>query len=245
METAHNIKSRSFSNKAHELSHYLFFADQFRQFISLGHGSWHSATVERSSSTDALLNKLKELATLPKGWRFGEGIPTKPEVLIATLDLYYRIARYDLKADAFPWSNGSVSLVFYERDMCVEISIHERDIYDVVVEKGYGFEYDILNEIDNASFEDVNEAINKTMEPKWNLYESYMKGNITEQWGDSSRAALQIPAVEPEFLWSIWNASRRSEELHADISPTTTRMWPGNQLFIGTSPKESRPVTHG
>ena len=167
METAHNTpSSESFYYKAHEMSHYSFLADHPSQFTSLGGASWywHSVTAGRSSSTDALLNKLKELASLPDGWHFGEGVPTRPEVLIATLDLYYRTARYDLKTDAFPWSNGSVSLVFYERDMCVEISIHERDTYDVVVEKGYGFEYDILLDIDNASFEDANQAINSIMD---------------------------------------------------------------------------------
>lgn len=234
MDTVHSESSKFGYIQAHELSHRSAFVTNLL-YVLRRSNPFYGFAGERSSSTEALLNKLNDLANLAEGWHFGEGVPTKPEVLIATLDLYYRIARYDLKVDAFPWPNGYVTLVFYNADKCVEIVIRERDDYDVVVEQGHGFDYDVLHEIDNASFEDVRQALNKTTEPSWNLYESFTKDLMTESADDFAPPASQIQVMEPESRQWTWHVLKESGEPHAATLPSITRTSREPRLFIGSS----------
>ena len=185
---------------------------------------------------DPLLKKLAELASLPAGWDYGDGIPTRREVTRTAIGLYRHMAKSGLKVDAFPWPNGSVSLVFYRGDMCVEVNIFTQDTYDVVVEKGYGFEYDVMSEISDASLDDVEQAIATIMEPQWYSPGSSIGAFTIIGLGDSGRVVSQIPATNQEFPSLTWNASGSKEDFHVTTSPSIMPEWPETLSSIGMYP---------
>lgn len=126
----------------------------------------HVATYSQSSPlkadlrSDPLLAKLQELAALPNGWRFGEGIPPHPTTLDNAREIYRMVASRGLKADAFPGSDGSLILVFYANERCVEISIAQDGRMNVCVEEGEGADFQEMKEIPNAPLADAVEEIN-------------------------------------------------------------------------------------
>ena len=185
------------------------------------------------SAFDPLLTKLAKLASLPAGWDYGVGIRTRREVTRTAIDLYHHMAKFGLKADAFPWPNGSLSLVFYRGDMCVEVNIHDQDEYHVVIEKGYGFEYDIMHEIPDASLDDVEQAITTIMEPQWYSPESSIGTFTIINLGDSGLVVSQIPAINQEFLSWIWNALVSKSDFHVTTSPSIMPEWLESPSSIG------------
>lgn len=126
----------------------------------------HVATYSQSSPLkadlrpDPLLAKLQELAALPNGWRFGEGVPPHPTTLDNAREIYRMVASRGLKADAFPGSDGSLILVFYANERCVEISIAQDGRMNVCVEEGEGADFQEIKEIPNALLADAVEEIN-------------------------------------------------------------------------------------
>lgn len=126
----------------------------------------HVATYSQSSPLkadlrpDPLLAKLQELAALPNGWRFGEGVPPHPTTLDNAREIYRMVASHGLKADAFPGSDGSLILVFYANERCVEISIAQDGGMNVCVEEGEGTDFQEIKEIPNALLADAVAEIN-------------------------------------------------------------------------------------
>ena len=189
--------------------------------------------VAAGGTSDPLLTKLERLASLPEGWHYGDGSPTRHEITITAIDLYHQMAKYGLKADAFPWPNGSLSLVYYNGDMCVEIDIHSKDEWDLIVEKGYGFEYDEIHEVSDASFEDIEQAITSIMEPLWYSPESFIKNFTIMNLGDSGLAVLPTPAMALGSLPLTWNVLGNEGAFRVATLPATTPKWPESQSSIG------------
>ena len=185
------------------------------------------------STSDPLLTKLDKLASLPAGWHYGDGSPTRHEVTTTAISLYHQMAKFGLKADAFPWPNGSLSLVFYSGDMCVEINIHSQDEWDLIVEKGYGFEYDEIHDVSDASLEDIERAITTIMEPQWYSPESFIENFTIMNLGDSGLVVLPTPAMALESLPLTWNALGKEGAFHVGTLPTITPKWPESQSSIG------------
>ena len=110
---------------------------------------------DADSPPDPLLKKLQELADLPDGWRFGEGLPPQPNALLAAREIYQEAAPFRLKADAFPGADGSLTLTFYAAERCVEVGISPDGNIDISVEDGYGFDFEEIKDISDASLLDV------------------------------------------------------------------------------------------
>lgn len=110
-------------------------------------------------SPDPLLTKLQELADLPDGWRFGEGISPQPAVLHKAEEIYQLTASLRLRADAFPGADGSLSLVFYVEERCVEIHISRNGKINLCVEEGEGFTFQESKDISDASVAEAVEQV--------------------------------------------------------------------------------------
>ena len=116
---------------------------------------------------DKMLEKIEECANLPKNWGHDASIPTKPEITKAAKELHAMASKFGLYGNAFPWSNGNLNMCYYvnlntEDVTCTEIELHlingNIEMY-LCVEKGYGSDYTTLYEKDDATLEDVENAL--------------------------------------------------------------------------------------
>ena len=151
--------------------------------------------------SDPLLTKLQELADLPDGWRFGEGIPPRSTVIHIAQKIYQRLADFRLRADAFPGIDGSLTLVFYADERCVEIYISQDGRLDLSVEEGEGFDFREVKDISNASVSNAVEEVRLLAQKfnKWHLSGSSIHGNTIDMQSASAVHALLTPVTGQEY----------------------------------------------
>ena len=150
-------------------------------------------------SPDPLLIKLEELARLPDGWRFGEGIPPQPTVIHTAREIYQRLADFRLQADVFPGVDGSLSLVFYAEERCVEIHVSQDKGINISVEDGEGFDFREIKEISNVSITEAVEEVlllARELEGTWNLLDSFIHENTINMQNASAVHASPTPATD-------------------------------------------------
>ena len=172
------------------------------------------------ASFDLLLAKLQALADLPDGWRFGEGVAICSKVLQTARDICERLADCPLKADAFPSADGSLSLVYYAGDRCVETFISRDGSLAVSVEEGQGFDFSEIETIPNASVEDVLDQVTLLAEKshRWNSSDSSIRENMILGQNVFVAHASPIPATEQVYRWLISNALTNATHQYATIS---------------------------
>jgi hypothetical protein len=177
------------------------------------------------STLDPVLVKIQELANLLPGWRFGKGIPPTPFAVIKVKDIYRVGSEFRLKADVFPGENGSLTLVFYSGDTCVELYVSPDGVVDLSVEQGEGFDFEELQDQSDASIADIRNNLlllaQKTQQ--WNLSGSSTHGNLIKMSNAFGVRALPTPVMgvayhsltsfvpnstrtRPQFV-STWNVS--------------------------------------
>ena len=174
---------------------------------------------------DPLLTKLEELADLQDGWRFGEGIPPRPTAIHTAQEIYQRLAGFRLKADAFPGIDGSLSLVFYAAERCVEIDISQDGKLTLSVEEGEGFDFEEIKTVPNATIFDVMKQVSLLTQKSqlWNSSGSSIHANTIVRKNASAVNALPIPATGQEYHWSMWNASENTARPYVDTSNDITQ----------------------
>ena len=169
---------------------------------------------------DPLLGKLQELADLPDGWRFGEGIPPRPTVIHTAQEIYQQLADFRLKADAFPGVDGSLSLVFYAHERCVEIYISQDGKLDLSVEEGEGFDLEEITAISDASIADVINQVTLLAQKSgiWNLSGFSIHANTINIQNASAVHASPTPATGREYRWLILNAFENTVRPYVNTS---------------------------
>ena len=171
-------------------------------------------------SPDPLLAKLQELADLPDGWRFGEGVPPRPQALDRAREIHRQAASLRLKADAFPSADGSVNLVFYAGERCVEIYVSQTGTINVSVEEGEGFDFREIKKISNASITDAVEEVNFLAQKSdiWNLLDSFIHESTISIQSASAVHVSPTPATGQEYHLLILNASESTVRPYASTS---------------------------
>ncbi len=177
--------------------------------------SW-SLYLNPDLSQDPLLTKLQELANLPDGWRFGEGVSPQPYTLRRAQEIYQQVAYLRLKADAFPGADGSLSLVFYADERCVEIYISPDGKLDLSVEEGEGREFQEIKNTSDVSIANVVEEVSRLAQKLgrwciWDLSDSSTHENTINMLNDSAAYALPILAMEQESHWWIPNVYEKAQ----------------------------------
>ena len=127
---------------------------------------------------DKVIENIEKCASLPANWNYDGSVPTKPEVTAAALELHAMASEFGLDGNAFPWPNGNITLCYYkypgtEDVICAEIALYLVDgniEMHLCVEQGYGDKFKTLHENEDASLEDIKNA----------LY--CMKNDMSEGW---------------------------------------------------------------
>ena len=174
-----------------------------------------------ASPSLTFLIKLEETANLPRGWRFGEGVPPTKQAIDLARSIYQKFAFLRLKADVFPVVNGSLLLVFYAGETCVELAISHVGKIDLAVEEGKGFDFQEVEGIPNATHADITRAILFLAEKteRWHSSKSFTQKNLTPNSVGSAVAASITPATEQASLWWTVIASNSSQ---GDPEPVPT-----------------------
>lgn len=103
---------------------------------------------DSDTSGSTALTKLKEFS-LP------------PETLARVYPCALLGSFMGLDSDAFLGEDGDLAIAFYKNDMCVEVLFDQDETTSVVVEAGVGFEFEELDDISPATFDDIQEQIQK------------------------------------------------------------------------------------
>ena len=100
-----------------------------------------------------------EIAKIKLGWHFGEGFPLTKK----TIELARKVVEIGmgmiLEPNIFPTIEGGIVIVFYGGNgYSAEIEINSQQNLSVSYQKGFGFDYDEIQQIEKASTEDIIEV---------------------------------------------------------------------------------------
>jgi len=117
----------------------------------------------KAPETDPIEKKIDELKKLSPGWNYGSGGPISDKLadMAKRLCHYGRIFGY--RINVFPgYDSHEVCLTFYAHDdLTIEIIINENAEYDISVERGFGENFDILEDVERADWSRVIETLKK------------------------------------------------------------------------------------
>jgi len=188
------------------------------EYVFLLQNSDESGMVAEGSS-DPIMNKVEEVGRLPVGWNYGEGGPAHPRVIEKAKEFYRLCKLSDVEAevDVFPSPDESIVIAFYRDDICVEVTINVDGSFDVLVEKGKGFDYDELEaHYEIGESRALRLVFRYTKEEAWkSLSASYTQGFMTVDESGFQAAYLSFPRVGPESPFSIYSAPRNQVKEYA------------------------------
>ena len=157
-----------------------------------------TTTARGESARRSLATKLRQMAELPHGWNYGDGIPVS-RVAIAVGERFLLLAaRLGLKADVFPSPDGGCAVAFYSGEDRVEVSIGgDGSGLELRVERGIGNHFeDVIPPMENAQVRDVvNWVLWLAPEDEWSLLASSAYASSTAPVGVSSILLLSTPSV--------------------------------------------------
>ena len=163
------------------------------------------------------VRKINEFGSLPKGWNFGSGIPSRKDTAkLAKKVLEFGVAEGFVRHDAFPGINGQIILTMYVRNHCLEFDIADDGKISIVWEEG---------DKDNGDWESLSlaQTKDKILELKgkiWNSLGRYT-GVITTKHVEGLSAKHSNRQTTAAYPWSIKIASDSTVELSASISGNT------------------------
>jgi len=169
---------------------------------------------------------IKSYANLINGWDYGHGYAPSIITIEMALLLSSLVKYFGLKSSTNPITEGGISMTIFKdsSDRFMVVSILPNDIFNVVIEKGKGFDYVIEDEKESLNYLDILDEI-KNFCDKCSSYEPYMYENTIEIDSDLTVMPLKIMAVGFQYLKSP--AQYKNLGTYAVISHNFT-----NQLLV-------------
>lgn len=159
--------------------------------------AWKSASQELDNN-DLVLEELNSFADLDEGWSYGEGKPID-SIVINKAKRVYKIGKYFLKTvNVFPGVDGSILVVFHTQDHSIEVSVNEDLTLNVVIEKGIGFDFQVIKEKDNIELKSIENILSNYKQSEWNILGSFITDTIVEKRKDFEVQHFLIPQTGAE-----------------------------------------------
>jgi hypothetical protein len=157
-----------------------------------------------ASKTIYLLDKTEEkmysFLQLKQGWGFGMGDSIKLSTFNKSLEVYRFGCKMGFRAETSPILNGGINIFFFlkNNDISLQASISPSLEMDIEIQKGFGQDYEILLEKENANYYDIRKSLN---EIRGICYTSEYSPSIftTTTTKDFPVIALSIPQIMEEF----------------------------------------------
>jgi hypothetical protein len=145
-----------------------------------------------------LIEKVRQMASLPTGFSHGEGRPVT-ETAISRAEIFINLAsQLELEADVFPNLDGGCAVAFYKDSEKIEISISpEDDKTDLIFERGIGFQFeDVIPPMENVGTTEIVDQAMKLRGLKndiWKLSASSISVTLTEPLEGSETLSARTP----------------------------------------------------
>ena len=151
-------------------------------------------TILAHSLNPMLDAEIDALGQLPRGWRFGEGGPISEAVRQRAKVAATYAAFFGLDVSAFPSVGGEVILRYYKGEHTLEVYVNEDETFDVALEKGRGFDFEVLFDREGVGFDKLKELLTSLA---WNTSASYTPVILTFAIAGSSAVfSSELPGKE-------------------------------------------------
>ena len=183
------------------------------------------------------LQKTRDFIALPRGWHFGNGVPTPLErITQAASFLRFAELKGIRRANAFPGVRGQLEVTFYDADRILEITIEVDNSFTIAEAQGreqISFEED-------CSRADVYRKIDEFGQNRniWPSFDLFTANTTTQNAGvlPPRRWTLE---EENRFRLLIVNVQEPTVARFVRISHGTTTNKLGTQQFTGQYPTQS------
>lgn len=156
-------------------------------------------------SQDAISNKIRSFANLPEGWDFGVGTHPSPKMIRKALEIERWGSFFHLKTNAFPGTDGEISITFYCKDESVDVTINLDLSYTVTYEKGIGVAYDQVAYEENVKLATVLNFLNRLSCTRWRSSEDFLEPSTIPNSGDFEVTPSKTPREQsPSLIWSAF-----------------------------------------
>lgn len=174
-------------------------------------------------------DKIASFRELNNGWDYGLGVPTTKE----TVNIAQSIAQIgkakNFGIDAFPATDGGIVLNLYIEEDFIYVTINPNASLDLRHEKGIGEDYDIIEDIENISLEEIIEHLN-AIYIKCFSSELYTSRSMIQPPSGSQAKVLRIIMGESQF--SMRNAQKTKVAQYVSTSPIFTNQQLEPQFYI-------------
>lgn len=143
-------------------------------------------------------SEIDELDRLPDGWCYGEGRPVAKNVLYRAKQVAYLGVELGLRVSVFPSLDGSASLAFYGAGDTLEVHINQDGTFDMSLERGYGFDFEVVFDEPNVSLDTIRDQLNSL---SWNTFAQSTHSFLIQI--EVVSKAVGAPIQEPDGQYSI------------------------------------------
>lgn len=176
---------------------------------------------------------LDRFSKLPKGWNFGEGMPSSVTALRQSkifLSLARELGLHDV--EAFPGIDGEIQLCFYNENLTLEVTFEVDGTLTIVYEK----DNEIIYTKQGVSFGETIKLLKDYKFKKCPFYESLTSAYTTVQGKNASQVWHLDPRQQTAVsLSSAENARRMSAIMSAATSVISTQELLEHQSSFGKS----------
>jgi len=163
--------------------------------------TWTIASHEPSIEElhDSIIEELESFSKLEEGWSYGEGGPI-PFKVIEIAKKVYKVGSYHINSvNVFPGTDGSILVVFYKEDISIEVVINKDLSLDLTLEKGIGFDYNILLEEYDVRLTRIENILRKYKNYEWMSSGFFTTDTMTRIPGDFEASHSKTPQMMAEY----------------------------------------------
>ncbi|MFD2718141.1 hypothetical protein ACFST9_05410 [Hymenobacter monticola] len=194
----------------------------------------HTAVLE------VFTEKLKAVTSLKKGWKYGEGESISDNAINYARRIFNSVYRsfYGIPFDLFPIADGGISLVFRNKDLFFEFIVEPNGNVELVIERGVGSNYDIIEEADGINVDNAVDSIRNFIgqyqsESQCSSYEYFTPKNMTLHVRDLLAVVSGTHPTVVEYPSYVKNALLKPVETYVHISEHSISQSPATQFSSG------------
>jgi len=148
---------------------------------------------------DVEIERMKSFSDLGSGWDFGDGEAPSQYVIERAIQTYLCGLNLGYNASVRPETSGGIVIGFFIKDNFVDVTVKENSLFDIRYEKGIGANYNILDDQENITMEEVS-LILKSVQQKCFLLEPFTSVNMIPTEDDFPVIAFKsMGMVFPSF----------------------------------------------
>lgn len=143
---------------------------------------------------DNVIKCLSAFSNLEKGWDCGFGSAITEDVILNAIFIYLQLKDEAFEYECTPYSNNSIEISFCLKDDFINIRINSDKTIDYTHEKGIGWHFETLLDVEGASVIEIKNLLKEIKEKCFSLEPSILVN--TNQKGKDLKSVLQYWEME-------------------------------------------------